>query len=257
MKDSDNKIKTLLPIVDKILLLLSIFLLLLLIWDTFVDQSLKYLYNTLYILLWVTFGAEYTIKILFSKHKLRYILNEPLAILVIAFPFLRPLSLLPASRYGLLFLVERLDEQLPWTKKYKVVEILLLAIVVLIFSSDILLIVENNPNSTIKTFGDAIWFSVATISTAGYGDLYPRSIAGRIIASFLLIFGASVYGIITAKIASLFIDKKIKKDLIVEEKQLEKLSIEEEKIERLAEKIYAHEKEMEKEIKSLKTQKES
>ena len=170
---------------------------------------------------------------------------------------MRPLSLLPASRYGLLFLIERLDEQLPWTKKYKVVEILLLTIVVLVFSSDILLIVENKPNSTIKTFGDAIWFSVATISTAGYGDLYPRSIAGRIIASFLLIFGASVYGIITAKIASLFIDKKIKKDLIVEEKQLEKLSIEEEKIERLVEKIYIHEKEMEEEIKSLKTQKES
>ena len=187
-----------------------------------------------------------------SKHKLRYIANDPLAILIVAFPFLRPLNLLPASRYGLLFLLEQLHEKLPWTKKFKVVEIVLLSFITLIFSADLLLIVENSPNSTIKTFSDAIWFSVATISTAGYGDFYPNTVAGRLIASFLLIFGASVYGIITAKIASLFIDKE---DLRIEEHKLDEISSEEKKVENLIEKIFLNEEKIEKEIAELKNQK--
>lgn len=247
--------KILLSIIDKVLIALAFILLILLTWDTFVSQNLKYLYNKLYILLWITFGVEYSIKVLLSKHKLRYIANDPLAILIVAFPFLRPLNLLPASRYGLLFLLEQLHEKLPWTKKFKVVEIVLLSFIALIFSADLLLIVENSPNSTIKTFSDAIWFSIATISTAGYGDFYPNTVAGRLIASFLLIFGASVYGIITAKIASLFIDNKIKEDLRIEEHKLDEISSEEKKVENLIEKIFLNEEKIEKEIAELKNQK--
>ena len=151
--------------------------------------------------------------------------------------------------------MEQLHEKLPWTKKFKVLEIVLISFIALMFSAVLLLIVENSPNSTIKTFSDAIWFSIATISTAGYGDFYPNTVAGRLIASFLLIFGASVYGIITAKIASLFIDNKIKEDLRIEEHKLDEISSEEKKVENLIEKIFLNEEKIEKEIAELKNQK--
>lgn len=78
------------------------------------------------------------------------------------------------------------------------------AILMLLFASIAILLVETAPDSNIKTAEDAIWWCFATITTTGYGDRYPVTTEGRIIAVFLMIAGAGLFGTFTGYIASWF-----------------------------------------------------
>lgn len=59
----------------------------------------------------------------------------------------------------------------------------------------ILVLLERNAKgSTIHNLGQAIWYSLATFSTVGYGDFYPITPAGRIVASIFLVLGIGLLG---------------------------------------------------------------
>jgi voltage-gated potassium channel len=76
----------------------------------------------------------------------------------------------------------------------------------IIFGSIAILQVEHDPNSNIKTAEDAIWWAFVTITTVGYGDKYPVTTEGRIIAGFLMITGVGLFGTFTGFIASWFLE---------------------------------------------------
>jgi len=57
----------------------------------------------------------------------------------------------------------------------------------------------------IHSFFDALWWSAATITTVGYGDVYPVTTAGRIIAVFTMVVGISTLAVVTARIAKFLI----------------------------------------------------
>jgi voltage-gated potassium channel len=52
---------------------------------------------------------------------------------------------------------------------------------------------------------DGIWWSVVTVTTVGYGDIYPTSVAGRIIAMLVMFVGIGFLSVLTATIASRFV----------------------------------------------------
>ena len=57
----------------------------------------------------------------------------------------------------------------------------------------------------INSFFDALWWSAATITTVGYGDIYPVTAAGRVIAVFTMVVGISTLAVVTARIAKFLI----------------------------------------------------
>ena len=59
--------------------------------------------------------------------------------------------------------------------------------------------------SNIKTFGDGLWWAVTTVTTVGYGDRFPTTTEGRILAVMLMLVGISLVGVITASVASWFV----------------------------------------------------
>lgn len=82
----------------------------------------------------------------------------------------------------------------------------IIAVLMLLFSSIAILQFEGAvPNSNIKTAGDAIWWSYVTITTVGYGDKYPVTTEGRIVAAILMTVGVGLFGTFTAYISSLFV----------------------------------------------------
>ncbi len=87
-----------------------------------------------------------------------------------------------------------------------------IAILMLIFSSIAILQVEDDPNSNIKTAEDAIWWAYVTITTVGYGDKYPVTIEGRIIAAILMTVGVGLFGTFTAFLSSWFVSDKQQQD---------------------------------------------
>lgn len=81
----------------------------------------------------------------------------------------------------------------------------LLAVVLVFAGSTAILHFETSENANIKTAEDAIWWAVTTITTVGYGDRYPLTTAGRIIAAFLMTAGVGLFGVVSAGLASWFL----------------------------------------------------
>jgi voltage-gated potassium channel len=71
---------------------------------------------------------------------------------------------------------------------------------------------RSQPGSKITTLGDAVWWSITTVTTVGYGDLSPVSGRGRVIAVMLMIGGISLVGVVTATIASWIIQRVAEQD---------------------------------------------
>lgn len=86
----------------------------------------------------------------------------------------------------------------------------LISITLTIFSSIAVLQFENVPEANIKTAVDALWWSFVTITTVGYGDRYPVTPEGRIIAAILMTAGVGLFGTFTGLVASFFIEPEQK-----------------------------------------------
>jgi voltage-gated potassium channel len=52
---------------------------------------------------------------------------------------------------------------------------------------------------------DGIWWAVVTVTTVGYGDLYPKAVEGRVVAMVVMLFGIGFLSVLTATIASRFV----------------------------------------------------
>lgn len=73
-----------------------------------------------------------------------------------------------------------------------------------------LIVVDNeraDPTANIITVGDAMWWAVVTIATVGYGDRYPVTPVGRLVAVVLMTFGIALLGAATATMSSILIDR--------------------------------------------------
>jgi voltage-gated potassium channel len=81
----------------------------------------------------------------------------------------------------------------------------LLALMLIIFSTTAILHFEVHPDSNIHTAEDAIWWSMATITTVGYGDRYPVTTEGRVLAALLMVAGVGLFGTFSAALAAWFL----------------------------------------------------
>jgi len=80
------------------------------------------------------------------------------------------------------------------------------AMLTVVFSSIAVLYFErDDPTANIKSAEDAIWWACVTITTAGYGDRYPVTTEGRIVATIAMTAGVGLFGTFTAFVAQWFI----------------------------------------------------
>lgn len=118
--------------------------------------------------------------------------------------------------------------------KTGVASVVLTAFLLVMFCSiGILICEQQDPYANIKTACDAIWWSVATITTVGYGDVYPVTTEGRILAMVLMISGIGLFGILSGLAASFFVGPKQQSIVHEENKILARLEKLEEKIDKL------------------------
>lgn len=74
----------------------------------------------------------------------------------------------------------------------------------------LILLFEQNSDGSIKTAEDALWWTYVTVTTIGYGDLYPVTTAGRILTVFVTLGGISLFGIFSTLIINYSINEKSK-----------------------------------------------
>ena len=82
--------------------------------------------------------------------------------------------------------------------------VLVVTAAVMVLGATGLYVVERGQNDSLTSFWDALWWAISTTTTVGYGDIYPTTGEGRLIAVLLMLTGIGVIGVFTATIASLF-----------------------------------------------------
>ena len=84
--------------------------------------------------------------------------------------------------------------------------LLLMGVLVLQFGSLTMLALEEHaPGANITTASDALWYTIVTISTVGYGDYYPTTNPGRIAGVVIIVVGVGIFGTFTGYLANLFL----------------------------------------------------
>lgn len=84
--------------------------------------------------------------------------------------------------------------------------LLLMGILVLQFGSLTMLFLEQDAQgANITTASDALWYTLVTISTVGYGDQYPVTALGRLCGTVIIVVGVGIFGTFTGYLATIFL----------------------------------------------------
>jgi voltage-gated potassium channel len=83
-------------------------------------------------------------------------------------------------------------------------------LLVLLAGGPAIYFLERSTNDQFKTLEDGLWWSLVTLTTIGYGDKYPVTHAGRLLAFFVVLLGIGLVGTVTGKIASALVERRIK-----------------------------------------------
>jgi voltage-gated potassium channel len=86
-----------------------------------------------------------------------------------------------------------------------VVSVIFAACLMIAFASVSILVCERQADGNIKTAEDALWWSVTTMTTVGYGDKFPVTTEGRVIGVVLMVGGVSMFGCLSGLAASFFL----------------------------------------------------
>ena len=205
---------------DLISLVLSIYIIITITVDTFVKlkPELSHLLHIIDYAICAFFFWEFWVRLFTAKNKWEYLkwgwLDLLSAIPMIdSFRTLRLIKIFKIIRF--VRAARFLKYIIGITHGHKVVHIktslFLLFISLILFSSVAILQIEGTvENSNIKTAEDAIWWSVVTVSSVGYGDKYPVTTEGRLVGSLVIILGVGLFSTFSGYIASTFIKKNNK-----------------------------------------------
>ena len=73
----------------------------------------------------------------------------------------------------------------------------------------------------IDTLQDGLWLAFTTAATVGYGDMVPRTPAGRAFAVLVVLLGLAVLSLVTASLAAIFVEQEVQDEVVAEEMQIE------------------------------------
>jgi len=151
---------------------------------------------------WIAFAVDLLIGLIAADKKIKFLTHHPLEVITVLLPFLRPLRLLRVISFGTLVIQKvAVGRQFAITLKVFLASILLAYIAAV----QITITERGVEGSNIKNFGDGLWWAITTVTTVGYGDRFPTTSTGRLLAVCLMLVGISLMGVITASVAAWFV----------------------------------------------------
>ena len=155
--------------------------------------------------LWVIFAGDVLFRLVFSKDIRDFIKSSWLEILALTLPFLRVLRVFRVV-IGLRGIKGFVQGRANATAAYVV---MLLPLTWFTGGIAVLDAESSNPDAIISTLREALWWSLATITTVGYGDKYPTTIEGQLVAAVLMLTGIALFSAGAGMFASwILADKK-------------------------------------------------
>lgn len=147
---------------------------------------------------WLIFAVDLVIRFILDPEKGKFLKRNWPLLVALAFPPLRIVLVITA--------VMRVAKDRNALTKIVGLYAVYGVLFVVLFGSVFTLIFEiDAPGANIVSYGDAVWWGFVTVTTVGYGDFYPVTVAGRVVAVFIMFTGAAAVGAVTAAVASRFI----------------------------------------------------
>lgn len=175
-------------------------------WQVIADLTgtAEVITDTILNITWVVFLVDYVVNLILAKPRWRWFYRHLLDLAIVALPLLRPLRLL-----RLVTLLRILQQVAGSALRGRVVIYVAGAASLLIFVAALAELDQerNAPGASIITFPDGLWWAVVTITTVGYGDLYPVTDIGRLIAIAVMLGGIALIGVVTATLASWIVER--------------------------------------------------
>lgn len=174
-------------------------------YPAFVSNISSNTQSILDLLQWVIWGAfalDLIMGLIMAKDKKSYLLKRPLDIAAVLLPFLRPLRLLRVISFGGLAI-----QKVAIARQFAITVKVLIASVFIAYISAVQITISERgvEGSNINNLGDGLWWAITTVTTVGYGDRFPVTLEGKLLAVGLMIVGISLMGVITASVAAWFV----------------------------------------------------
>ncbi len=165
-------------------------------------------------LIWLCFLTEYATRLVLARDRVHFMATNLVDLAIIALPLIRVVTsirmvrILQASRIVFAGLRGRkLGDDM--VSHHSVAAMAFVIVSLSVSAAALVYDVERHaPGSRIHTVGDAFWWAIVTVSTVGYGDFYPVTTAGRVIAGCLMFVGVCTSALIAAAFAAIFIKDK-------------------------------------------------
>ncbi|WP_210650309.1 potassium channel family protein [Nocardioides sp. SYSU D00065] len=151
---------------------------------------------------WAAFAIDFAVRIHLADDRPRYVRSHWYDVALIALPMLRPLRLL-----RLLALARVLHRSTAGSLVGKVSTYVAGTALVSVGLGAIAALdaEQDAPGANITSFGDALWWATTTVTTVGYGDHFPVTTSGRLVAVALMLVGIGSIGAVTAGVAAWFV----------------------------------------------------
>jgi voltage-gated potassium channel len=152
---------------------------------------------------WALFLIDYVVNLRLADDRGRWFVRNLHELVIVLLPMLRPLRLL-----RLVTLLGALQRVGGTALRGRIVLYVLCSALLLSYVAAlaVLDVERDQPEANITSLNDALWWALTTITTVGYGDQFPVTAAGRLIAAALMIGGIAVLGVVTASLASWLVE---------------------------------------------------
>ena len=156
--------------------------------------------NILQLILWGLFAADYCIRLYLAPRRLYFITHNLMNLAIVLLPAWRIVSFLAMIYMTANRQYKRLSELAMKLFGYT-------AIFIIMFALAIYSVESSEPGAMIRDLPTAYWWTFTTLATVGYGDVYPITGIGRVIAVVVMLYGVGMVAVATGALASWIIEK--------------------------------------------------
>jgi len=156
------------------------------------------------VVIWVLFAGDFVVRLALAPNRRGFLRTHLFDLVVLVLPVLRPLRVLRLVT-AVLVLTRRTEI---WARGRLALYVgATTTLLVAVAGLAVLDAERTNPDANITSYPEALWWSVVTITTVGYGDHYPLSVTGKLVAVSLMIGGIGLIGFVTGSLASWIVER--------------------------------------------------